>query len=73
MTHEEEHVLNIFIKMVAEFNDAQVMLDLVMEHGDQASSAIASKLSVWTQSLRAGETQEDLNNLVLKLVEQQEV
>ena len=73
MTHEEEHAIQLFIKMVAELNDSQEELDKYKSTGNVADLRMVNVLSKFIDTFRAGETQEDLNALVLTLVEQQEV
>ena len=68
MTDVEERALNLFITMVAEFNDAQKIIDSKLKSGDKAQVAVATWLNDWTSDLRCGESQESLNELALQLV-----
>lgn len=68
MTDAEERALNLFIRMVAEFNDAQEEIDRHLKLEDWAAVIIANQLNAWTNNLRAGESQESLNELALELV-----
>lgn len=73
MTQEEEHALNLFIKIVAELNDAQETIARKLKSDDWAEVVVARQLNAWTNDLRAGESQESLNELVLQLVALEEV
>lgn len=68
MTDAEERALNLFVKMVAEFNNAQEIIDQELKGGDKARIAIANQMNIWTSTLRCDEPQELLNELALELV-----
>ncbi len=68
MTDAEERALNLFIRIVAEFNSAQEIIDLELREGNKFRAAIAGQMNIWTASLRCDESQEALNELALELV-----
>lgn len=72
MTDKEDNALTIFCRMVAEMNDAQAFVDSMLSDGTQEDKALGNLLDGWLETLRCGESQEYLNELVLELIAQED-
>ena len=73
MTQEEDFALSLFIKMVAELNSGQEMIDtLRLEATNELHKQLVEALCSWMDTMRCGYSQEMLNETAMKLVEQQE-
>lgn len=68
MTDKEDNALTIFCRMVAEMNDAQMLVDSMLLEGTQEDKALGNLLDGWLETLRCGETQDSLNELVMEIV-----
>jgi len=72
MTPQEDEALNVFICMVAELNDMQKLIDSLMNADHIRDKRMGSWLSEWVDTLRAGHSQEYLNELVLAIIDQED-
>jgi hypothetical protein len=70
MTTEEDTAIAIFCKMVLEFYEAQEFVNTLLKSKAHKEVVIGRLLDGWMETLRAGNSQDELNELVSTLVDQ---
>jgi len=72
MTQAEDEALSIFVYLVAEFLDAELLAQQLIGNSDAADNLIGYQMSGLLDTLRAGYTQEYLNGLAATIIHQED-